>query len=76
MEADHLKQVVVRIVKGQPQAGLGAVDVHAVEVHDVVVGELAQQHDLADRSRANALAFLEGASLHACMESVFSGTAA
>ena len=70
MESDHLKQVMVSIVKGQPQAGLGAVDMHAVEVHDVVVGELAQQHDLADRSRADALSLLERAAPHACMERV------
>ena len=58
MEADELKQVMVRVVKGQPQARLGPVDVDAVQVHDVVVVQLPQQHDLPDGRRADALALL------------------
>mmetsp|Transcript_41619 Transcript_41619/g.107754 ORF Transcript_41619/g.107754 Transcript_41619/m.107754 type:complete len:288 (+) Transcript_41619:430-1293(+) len=60
VEADHLVQVVLRIVKCEVQGGLHPVDVHRVQSDDVWVQQLPQQHDFADRRGRHPLALLGG----------------
>ena len=43
-----------------------AADVHRVQAHDVRVAQLAQQHDLTDGGRRDAVPFLR-ARLHASL---------
>lgn len=48
MMPDNLIEVVLRVIEGEIEGHVGVVDVDVDKLHDILVVDLAQEHDLSD----------------------------
>lgn len=55
---DNLIEVVLGIIKGEIEGHVGMVDVDIDELHDILVVDLTQEHDLSDSGGRDAVALL------------------
>lgn len=55
---DNLIEVMLGVIEGQIEGHVGVVDVNVDELDDIFVVDLAQEHDLSDGGRRDAIALL------------------
>lgn len=58
MMPDNLIEVMLRVIEGKIEGHVGVVDVDVDELHDILVVDLPQKHDLSDGGGRDAVALL------------------